>query len=275
MTNVDDKEKSFLIICVNYNSYDVLYKYIESIDVAKSYTPGIKVDVLIADNTTENPQVISFSKEFDYVKVFPFHKNYGYFGGITKALENLSLDFISNYDYVILSNVDLTLRPSFFHEISLCKSENVGWVVPSIIRSSDGSDENPFIKVRPTLFKMKCLYTMYSIPILFGLYSYFSARRRKKGSDNKKEMDIYAGMGSIIVLNAAVAEKYYPIRFNSFMYGEELFIAELVRGMGLITRYYPNIIVDDICGVSTRFLGVKGKCKMCKESFRYLIKEFF
>ena len=271
----DKQNTSFLIICVNYNSYDVLYKYIASIENARIYSPDIKVDVLIADNTTSNPQDIVVGGNLDYVRVFPFHKNYGYFGGITKVLESISQDMINSYDFIILSNVDLSLRPSFFYDISQCMNDNVGWLAPSIIRSSDGSDENPFLMHRPSRLKMKCLYWMYSVPMLYGIYSYISMHSRKKKAKYCKEVDLYAGMGSIIILKSSVVVENYPLSFRPFMYGEEVFIAELVRQMHLQTRYFPSVIVDDICGVSTRFLGIKGKCKMCKESFGYLIKEFF
>lgn len=59
------------------------------------------------------------------------------------------------------------------------------------------------------------------------------------------------------------------------MYGEEIYFAELVRQSHLTTEYYPQLVVNNIGNVSTRFLGNKRKCQMSKVSLSAIRHLFF
>ena len=110
--------KRILIVCVSYNSYKVLYEYIRSIDVAAKEALDIaEVVVAIADNTYENFEDILPEVRHIEIKVFPYHKNWGYMGGIVAVLQDLGRDYVSSFNYVIASNVDLSLSKSFFRNI--------------------------------------------------------------------------------------------------------------------------------------------------------------
>jgi len=55
---------------------------------------------------------------------------------------------------------------------------------------------------------------------------------------------IYAGHGSIMIFTKAFMMKNLDLEFPAFMYGEEIFFAELVRLSHLETIYVPNIYVE-------------------------------
>lgn len=267
-----------LIIAVNYNSYTELYDYMASIDEAASNSKSI-VDVLVADNTIEHPtpiNVANLNLRSISVRSYIFKENLGYLGAATKVLELIGKDYTIAYDFVIISNVDLKLSKSFFQDLSNVNRDNVGWIVPSIYRIEDNSNENPFMTCRPSKLKLRFLCVLYSMPFMYKLYLRLHKQRRVASKHvYNMEMDIYAGMGSLIITTKSLLDKYYPYRFPAFMYGEELFFAELVRMAGLTTRLYPQIIANDICGVSTGKLNTSVKCKMMKSGISSILKEYF
>ena len=100
--------KRVAIFCVNYNSYQELYHYLDSICVsAKEAKDAMKVDVFVADNSDQQPQEITYEPHDIHLRVFPFHQNLGYFGAIRKMMEEVSP---LSYDYTVISNVDVLLH---------------------------------------------------------------------------------------------------------------------------------------------------------------------
>ena len=50
--------KKILLICVNYNSYDALHSFLESIDcAAKEVTQSMEIHVAVADNSSDIQEI--------------------------------------------------------------------------------------------------------------------------------------------------------------------------------------------------------------------------
>lgn len=262
--------KKALITCVNFNTYSVLNDYIRSIDVAaKKVVDKLAVTIAVADNTVQNYKDISIETETADLNIYAYHKNLGYMGGAVQILKEMQYEQVSAYDYVFVSNVDITLSEDFFEKLLEVETRDVGWIVPSVFRKSDGSNENPFITKKPSKFKMDLYILMYSFPLLYHLYQKVSERERLKGNFSQgKEVccDIFAGMGSIFIFTQAFIKKNYPLSFPTFMYGEEIYYGYLVKSMGLRTVFSPTVRVYDIGGVSTGRLKSAKKCDMNKKS---------
>lgn len=266
--------KTALITCVNYNSYEVLNDYIKSIDAAAmAVTNRLSVTVAVADNTVENYQDICVPVKNIKLQIYPYHKNYGYMGGAVKILKEIGEANAKKFDFVFVTNVDITLSVDFFVELLKVDTKNIGWIAPSIFRSYDGSNENPFILKMPSKLRMRAYIVMYSFPKLFGWYQNYTTKNRRniKNVDSEPQT-IFAGMGSIFVFTKAFINKCYPLTFPTFMYGEEIYYGYLVQKMNLKTLYVPNIKVQDICSISTSLLGIKRKCDMNKNSLKLISK---
>lgn len=262
--------KKVLIVCVSYNSYKVLYDYVRSIDKAAEVAKDkVQVVVTVADNTPTNYEEILFNVNNIETKIFPYHQNYGYMGGAVSAIKDLTKEYVSQFDFVIVSNVDITLSEDFFN--NLCNREfpnDVAWIAPSIYRQ-DKSNENPFQVNRISKMKLNILILMYSLPWLYDAYQRFSESRHKEASPNiSKEETIFAGMGSIFIFTKKFIENEYPLTFPCFMYGEELYYGELVHKKNMKTLFVPSIEVYDIGAVSTAKLGLTRKCEMNRESLK-------
>ena len=274
--------KKVLIVCVNFNTYDYLNAYIKSIDIAAGKVTDVcTVDVAVADNTVNNRQKINTTYANIKVEAFPYYKNLGYMGGAVKVLEDMGKESVCKFDFVIVSNVDITVKEGFFDSLVKTNTENIGWIAPAIYRVNNNmSNENPFMTSKPSHRKMKIYIFMYSHPTLYSLYEYFYRYKNKhfgknhEGQEDEKleaiHQPIYAGMGSIFIFTQLFIKACYPLSFPCFMYGEELFFADAVQKAGLKTMYEPSLVVYDVGGVSTGKLGMSKKCKMNKESLKII-----
>lgn len=271
--------KKILISCVNYNTYDYLDDYLKSIDVAaEAVKEYASVTVAVADNTEKDYQDIIPSCTNVEVKVFLYHKNYGYMGGAVQVLKDLGENYVKALDYVIVSNVDIQLDASFFLDLLSYDYTDVGWIAPSVFRlRNNNSNENPFQRKKPSMLKMDAIISLYKFPFVFRMYELFcgvknSMKAQINKNINETPYPIYAGIGAIFVFTKQMIGKAYPLDFPCFMYGEELYYGYLVERHGLKTVFYPKIKVNDICNVSTSKLGNTRRCKMNYDSLRKLRK---
>jgi GT2 family glycosyltransferase len=266
-------KKKFLVLCVNFNSYTELNDYYDSIEKAALHAiDKASVDVMVADNSTVEIQKVEDRNTPNFSsKLYCYNKNLGYMGGIMQLIEDVGIIHIKNYDYVIISNVDLILTKSFFTDIlDYNPGENVGWIAPRIFSLSENRDRNPKIISRPTLKRIKMLLLMYRFPILYKLYNRLIYKYRDKSLSSENNNQIYAGHGSLMVFTKAFMDEHADFKFPSFLFGEEIYFGELARLSKLKVIYEPGIVVNDIDHVSTSKLRLKDYCKMNYESLSKL-----
>lgn len=268
--------KSVLFICVNYNTNELLNNYIKSIDKAKSLLNyPLRIDVLIGDN----------SELFDPVKnnlnknISVFHinnkSNLGYIGGVTRAIKESNVD-LTGYDYVIISNVDLKISETFLKKMmDLNVGPEIGWIAPCIFSEKETRDRNPKIIKRPSHRKMKMTALMYRIPLIHYIYSNSIYKNCDKSCKNFSNNNIYAGHGSFMIFTNSFIKKNSNFIFPGFLFGEEIFFAELVRLSKLKTIYVPELIVNDIDHASTSKLKKAVFYKMNYQSIKIITEKFF
>jgi GT2 family glycosyltransferase len=260
------------IYCVVYQTYQELYKYLDSIRLALSKSDLFEVSVFIADNTTEDYQHIP-DAEFPkmHIHVYNFHKNYGYFGSIKKMMKATDL---KNFNYIIISNVDVRLNESFFTQLqSFPITKNTGWIAPAIISTKDGCDLNPQATVRYTLKKLRILKFLYDHPLVMWIYenSIYRIKRHAKHSTGR----VYAGHGSFIILTHEYIKRCGIINYPPFLYCEEIYLGEMCRLHHLTVNYQPSIVVSDIGGVSTGRLKRRKYYQYNSDATKYIIDTFY
>lgn len=259
-------KRSLAIFCVTYNSYSELKTYLTSIDVAASkVSSSLSVDVFIVDNTEECIENVDYMNTFSFIKCvfFPFHKNLGYFGGIKKGMEGVD---VKKYDFVALTNVDLTIAEDAFMNLSkMMIGEDVGWIATAILSGKEHRDRNPEVLKRYSKHKLHMLKFKFEYPIVDFVYNH-TFYKRKKFRKKFFAMDIYAGHGSFILLTRAYFEKCGMIDYPVFLFGEELYLAEECRKQSLRVIYRPEICIYDSEHVSTSKLK---KSLPFKKTFYY------
>lgn len=261
-----------IIFCINYNSYSELDYYLKSLECSDEKN-GVELTVVVVDNS-EKPEIINTNYSFEIINLVT-NKNLGYFGGAIYGIENCKKN-VSDYDYSIISNVDLSVAPDFLNKLqSIAIPDDIGCIAPKIFSSGENRNRNPKVIDRYNAKKLKVLRLMYRIPVLYYLYTtMFFANRRKKVENTTREI-IYAAHGSFMIFTKKFSEFIQHMNYPVFMFGEEIFIAENLRRMDLKTIYKPELVVHDQDHVSTGKMKSNFYFKCNYKAMDMLIKEYF
>ena len=248
--------KNILLICVTYHSDKELQIFLESVHRAAEQAKGVmQIDVEVVNNDLHNA---------------------GYLGGALPVYNRRAKD----YDFAIISNVDIVLAENFFIELNNQSVDGIGWIVPRIYSACRNTEENPQAIHRYSKSKIQLLRFLYAHPDLYRLYRHSAHKLTQLRRNNKnrfeQNMDIYAGNGSFFLFTQAFVQLNVPLQYPCFLYGEEIYFAELVRKSGLRTVFVPNLYIENKTpNVSTSRLGTKGRCAYSKQAMDYLFKTFY
>ena len=271
----------FLVICVNYESYDSLHKYLLSIKKSALLLKEGLIEVCVVDNTAEGRVHIPASEYGSQnlsVRVIQ-SDNIGYFPAVQLGLYEYD-NSIASYRYIIVSNVDLQVSPNFFSSLSTFDLDSSTAVIaPSILSLTNEVDINPKISRRPSRFKLELNRLFFLDPalhrIMVFLHNVRVKRRFSAGKSKSSELQvIYAAHGSFMVFTENFFRKT-KLEFPLFLFGEEIYVAELCRSQQLRTLYWPSLRVLDDENVSTSRLKSRTYCKLNVMALSFLINRFF
>lgn len=242
--------KKYLLICVTYHSDEALHTFVESVHRAAEQVKGkLKVDIEIADNGNDNR---------------------GYLGGALPIYNAKATD----YDYVSISNVDLELAPDFFEQLLQIETKDIGWLAPDIFTEKIKRHENPYMLSRPTKRDFIVWNIIYSNSLLYRLYHSLYILKSQK-SKEYPSCKIYAGHGSFMLFTKAFVEQYSELHFPTFMYGEEIWLAELTQASKLGVLYAPSLRIENTGNISTGLINQAQKSKWSKDSLYFIFNQFF
>ena len=265
-----------LVCCTNYNTYQELDSFLNSIEKAGLETKEVtSISVIVCDNSEKK-------REYDYngnisVQIIKANRNFGYLGGIIEGIRH-STKSLSNYDYIILSNVDLTIDEKLFSELEEIQDNgNVGCYAPSIFSQTEGINRNPKVLKRYSRNQLETLRLLFKFPILWYLYNSILHKKRRKriGEKNNTEKTIYAPHGSFMIFTNSFASFLQDMSFHSFLFCEELFFAENLRKRGLEVVFKPNLVVYDIDHVSTSRIKKRDYFKYNYQSLTMILKDYY
>lgn len=218
------------IVNVNYNSYEQLEKYLKSLQTAFEKCKDLNLEVYIADNSSQK-QELSFTHSFD-CSIVPL-ENLGYFGGAFEVIN--ANQRIRESDYVIISNVDLQVAENFFVELQKVKiSDTTAWLAPQIYSTAENAPKNHRIKLtRPSKKRIFLLMLSFKFPLVQKIYikTMFKHRNERMETKTFPQSFIYSGHGSFFILTkkffVLIGDK--RLEYKPFLYGEEYYLAELIR----------------------------------------------
>lgn len=242
--------KKILLICVTYHSDKELHIFVESVHRAAERVKGkIQVDIEVADNGQDNR---------------------GYLGGALPIYNAKAKD----YDFVSISNVDLQLAEDFFEHLLAVDTNGIGWMAPDIYTDKINRHENPYMMSRPTKRNFRIWNIIYSSTLIYRFYHRLYVLKGRKAK-TYPACGIYAGHGSFMLFTRAFVERNPVLQFPGFMYGEEIYLAELVREAGLNVQYVPTLRIANIGNINTGLINQAQKSKWSKESLHAIYKAFF
>lgn len=275
------------IICVSYNSYPDTIKMVESIRQAQLKMPSMEcLTVLVCDNSTQGNSDFLLNKiseyDFNYLKL----ENIGYFPAFhqgLKYLEKNNFYVFKDFDYVIVSNVDLQLDSKFFNNMyGLNINKDVGVVAPSILSNLTKEDINPKVMVRPKKLKMKLLRLGFQNLWFYKSYTWLSVKKAEKRGKNKylhhtynSNTSMYAAHGSIMVFTKEYFRRQASVNYPRFLFGEEVFVAEEAKNKGLTTIYKPELVVYDNEHGATSREADRFISNEHVKSYNYLLENYY
>lgn len=276
------------IVCVSYNSDDAALRFLKSVMQAKTKAYFLlNIQIILVDNTDRQSSLGFFTdaKRVDKDILLVKSENVGYFGGAQSGLAKLD-PRLKAMDYVIVSNVDLELDENFF--MRLCQTnfaDKVGVISPSIISQRSGTDLNPKIVLRPSVLRMRFTEILFSNLISFYFYRFGSRYKKymrgilkRLWSNRVESLDtrlIYAPHGALIIFSREFFRRGGNLSYPVFLFGEEIFVAETARRLGLDVCYERGLLSYDYGHVSTGKVSASNIRKLHLIALTYLRQKYF
>ncbi len=277
--------KRICMVSISYNSYGYAKKLVESVQASLQGQDQVHVDFVLSDNST-NTAVADYFDQAPSTEFFQFHylknNNVGYFPGFYRGLTEVPAVAaqLADYDYVIVSNVDLEVDPTFFNQLAEAKfAPDVGVIAPCILSRYSGGDINPQKLARPARLKLWLLSILFRSPTLFHWYAKAYDIKAKRNCQKPRALPadgyVYSPHGSFILFTKAYLAAGASLNYPRFLFGEELFVAEEAASHGLKIQHYPQVIVHDNEHASTSAQSRRFICAEQVKSFQYLLGKYF
>ncbi len=276
------------IIAVCHGSYEESLVFLDSIDESLLGT-DVLLDIFFVENSSQfDKEMIRQIKERgqNYSIQYVESENLGYFPSAIAAIKRHAINAI-DYEYFIISNVDLEVTKAFFTDLkNINFSRDIGVYAPAILSKRTNIDRNPKIIERPSSKKLKLNMLLFSTAPSYALLlltNHIRLKLRKllnyiigTTSSNKeiKDTKIYAPHGSFILMTNRFFQNNLVLDYPIFLFGEEIYIAEKARESNLDIKYVPNLVINDTEHASTSLLNNKSYRSYNANALAYLLKTF-
>ena len=229
---------NFVFVVLIYRNYVDLEELISSIkDKVKSYK-CVVVDAFYDRPTSDAIKKICDQCDADYIEIENKGYSYGNNVGIKYALDNY------DFDYVVVSNPDILVKKLPFDIVSLYKDSVIG---PKVINVR-GKNQNPMYysfskyankKIYKGLKENKKVVFYHGV-----LLNKFRKNVRSLFTFFKKRQKVFQLHGSFIIFPRSVVSKIFPVfDENMFLFGEESYLAIVLKGAGIDSIYDKRLYV--------------------------------
>ena len=267
------------IFCINFNTEA------EIISLLKSIRPvgSLSISVIIVDNSdTFDCQYLSvLNIDSINIEVLKPGENLGYFGGVRFGLDEAAIDLGAGY--LMIANPDLIFGADFFERLSTLElAADVGVVAPKITNRPSGDEANPFLRRRPSRQWMQFRRFVHRYPLVLFFYDLLSnMKQRWRARFNGPQLNasnceqIYAAHGSLFIMSSSYITKGCDFDHKGFLFGEELYVAEMCFEKNLRTIYCSSLEVTHYQHASISKLRTKQFAGYAFESLTFLKGRFF
>lgn len=252
------------IIIVDYKSASDTIRYINN-EISKISYPYRIAIVNNAATAASNKEYIdelgailvdpnkNYTDSTDKIFIIPSHENLGFAKG-----NNLGADFIiKNFkcEYLLFSNNDIIIKHGDIVKKLIEKIEydsNIGLIGPEVIGlNGERQSPEPFIP-------MSDRYVWMYILTPFISKDYKRKRFKLNYASIATEGYHYRVMGSFFIMPAKTFLEIGTMDSNTFLYAEEMIIAERLKRIGKKVYFYPHSTVIHAHGTTTKkHLGQK------------------
>lgn len=268
---------SILFLAVNYHSEPDTLRLAE--DLLAQEGEGASV-LAIIDNTAHlrpAPRLKALAERSPRVRYLEPGTNLGYFGAAAWGRARL-LEAGIDPEWTIVSNTDIRIPDTRFVQ-RLLDLAPAAVVAPRIISGLSGRDQNPYLTTRPSGRRMRLYARIYAWH--WGLVCYDLASRAKKwfqrpwNADAPPAGPIYAAHGAFIIFHRSYFAAGGGLHHGTFLFNEEIMVAESARHQGLVIRYEPSLEVHHAEHANTSFFSNRVVARHMADSARYTAETWF
>jgi len=300
------KPASVAVVAVNYQTDSLAVCFVREVT---AMTGARALRIVLVDNSERADSTEFFAQvlaENPAVCCIKPPTNLGYFRGAWYGIEQC-ISAEHHPDWVMVTNVDVSFPDSeFFAKLrDMPPTHETGILAPSIRSGITSHDQNPMMRDRPSRTRMRFhrfvnrnyyLLNLYEIlAVVFRLVrsamkSTFGSRSgEREGSTNQAHLrststqestpvPIYAAHGACMIFSSKFFALGGTLEVPFFLYGEEIYVAEAARALGLKVVYNPCMRVQHDEHQSTRAHGVflsRQTAKHLRETTDYLVDAYF
>jgi GT2 family glycosyltransferase len=262
---------------MNYFKEEELAKFVKDFLLTSQQDQFV---VRIANNGSNNSSILNELTSDSRVRVDGDGTNLGYFGGAAFALEAQRKEFGDYPGLTVVSNFDLEWEVSDLvkqlYEES--KQTECAVIAPRIVDMKSKVEMNPYYVNRIEVAKLNRLIQVSSFYMIYLIYQWLHLIKRffsKNTSNVISNEPVYAVHGSFVVIKKEYFENGASLTYGSFLYGEEIFMAEETRRIGLKTCVFTSILVTHNEHITTGKIKGKKHMHYLNKSLRFLKKTYF
>jgi len=225
------------IIIVNYRSWEVLAKCIESFN---KYKPHTSFEIIVIDNDSQDGKFNSFQQQFNEIKLIANKGNYGFSSGCNLGAENAEGQFL----LFLNPDVTLTISPSIDHMYSFALANPDVGITSCRTLYSNGKREREIAFLSPWL-TIGWLRSIYKLA--------FSRKIAKKFPENKNIWYPEWVAGSVVLIQKDFFKEIGKWNENMFwMYSEDPDLCLRVTKNNKKIALLRNIELEHLHGGSSR-----------------------
>lgn len=252
MIRSENTIKKVSLIILNYITVDETIEYVKSVRV---FYPDLRI--LIVDNHSPEDKLESLKQFVNVqanVEILSLNMNYGFSKGFNRGIDYLRQE---GYSYIICSNNDVLFEmPGIIESLVNTQNKyNAAVVAPKIINLNN-VNQNPYYAKRPGPMTARLILLNKSIPsIIFKKFLPYSMKsilfnkilsRNVSSSSNcntspDEPTQVYALNGSFFLFGPPFFANFNGFDEYTFLYGEELILAEMLYSLSLPQYYDPQV----------------------------------
>jgi len=273
--------EKILISVINYMNETEVLEFLRNLE---KQSISSALNVVIINNKASISSEITLSDEikkinnFSSITLLDPKENLGYLKGSFWGYEYYISLKGEKPDWFFISNTDIEIKDRHFFERFLSGQYNseIWCVAPSVFSSKQKFFSNPYYLRRPSKNKIKRLIFVNEHLGLAFIYGNLSKIKKTILTPSKKNSGYsYAVHGSFFALRSDFMDTVKQTPYNGFLYGEELYIAELVLKNNKKCFYDSEIKIVHNENSVTSFLGLKKKSKFLVDSLKFILKTFY
>ena len=206
-------------------------------------------------------------------------QNPGYFGGALLGWRELQ-SYGPTPEWIIVTNDDIRFAPDFFELLSSTSTADIAVLAPDIVVPATGLHQNPLYVTKPPASRLRLLQWLHQHSVVMRLFVMFREfrqffRRHRTADTAPIDQAIYAPHGSCVVFSRQYFTAGGSLDYPCFLYGEELFVAETVRRIGLSIRVAPALHVLHHEHSTTDLLAPVSLARHVHDSLGFILREYY